>query len=154
MASSIRGLESVVFLNTGSYDAPTWVEWTAVIDASLSMDFGEVDVTTRGSGGVKVSTPTLTSIEVSGSALKDKDDATQVAMELAAQGKTAVEVLVLDGPRLSSDSDGWRMSAIFSKWEEQQPLEGRTEISWTLIPTRSAHKPVAVSGPQASTGDT
>lgn len=151
---AIRGVSCRTYLNTGTYEAPTWVEWLCQRDSTLSMDMGEADASCRGGGGFKMSTPTLTSLEVSGTALKEKDDPTFLAMELAAQGKTIVDVLVMDGPRLDATSDGWRMDAQFFNWSEQQPLEDVVSVDWTLKPARSLNKPKAVSGPQASTGDT
>ena len=145
---AIRGVECKIYLNTSIYATPTWVEWLCARDSTLSMDMGEADASCRGGGGFKMSAPTLTALEVSGTALKEKEDPTFIAMELAARGNTIVDILVMDGDRTSVDSDGWRLDAQFFNWSEQQPLEDVVAIDWTLKPARSLNKPTAVSGPQ------
>ncbi len=145
---SIRGVECKVFLNTAVFATPTWVEWLCAKDVTLSLDFGEVDASCRGGGSFKQSAPTLTAMEVTGNAIKEKADPTFLAMELAAKNGTIVDVLVMDGERTSADSDGWRLDAQFFNWSESQPLEDIVTVDWTLKPARSANKPTAVSGPQ------
>lgn len=151
---AIRGVECKVYLNTGTYEAPTWAEFLCVKDTTISLDFGEVDATCRGGGGTKQSAVTLTSLEVSGGAIKEKLDPTFLAMEAAAWAKTVVDVLVLDGPRLSADSDGYRFDGQLFTWNENQPIEDIVTVDFTLKPARSLNATAPVSGPQASSGDT
>ena len=145
---AIRGVECKVYLNTGSYESPTWSEWACTRDTTLAFDFEEVDASCRGGGGFRQSAVALTALEVSGSAIKEKDDAVFVAMELAARSRTIVDVLVLDGVRTSADSDGWRLDAQIFGWTENQPFEDIVTVDFTLKPARSANVPTAVSGPQ------
>lgn len=150
---SIQGVECKVYFNTATYGTPTWVEWSCARDTTLSIDYEEVDASCRGGGGYRQSAIALTSIEVSGNAIKDKADTTFVAIEAAARAKTVIDILVLDGPRLSASTDGYRMDAQIFNWTENQPFEDTVTIDFSIKPARSANAPTPVSGPLASTGD-
>lgn len=147
---TIRGVDAKIYLNTETVDPyanEEWTFWETNKEATLNMDFTEADATCRGGGGFKASAPTLTAIEVTGTALKDKSDPVFVAMELAARTKATIDVLVLDGPLASADTDGVRMQAIFTSWNETQTLEDVVNIEFTMKPGRSEHVPEFVSGP-------
>ncbi len=120
---AIRGIDCKVYFNTGTFVAPTWSEWQCVRDTTLNLTYEEVDATCRGSGGWRQSAISLASLEVSGNAIKEKEDASFVAIETAAKAKTVIDILVLDGPRLSADSDGYRLDAQIFSWNENQPYE-------------------------------
>lgn len=149
--TTIRGVACQIYLNvedTDAYADPDWGQFACVRDATLNLTFDEADTTCRGGGGFRTSDPVLTSIEVSGQALKDKDDAVFVAMELAARNKTTIDILVMDGPRASADSDGWRFRGKIFSWNENQPYEDVVTVDFTIKPTNDANPPAAVSGPQ------
>ncbi len=141
----IIGNSARIYRNTGTFASPTWVEWD-VIDATIAISHNSVDATSRGSGGVKMSAPTLMSIEVSGTVFKDKQSAVFLDMETANAAKATVGVAVMDGSISDSSSDGWQMDAFFDSWSEGQPIDGLNVIDWTLIPARSADKPIPISG--------
>lgn len=147
----IRGIDCKIYVNTSvdpdPYANPVWSEWQCVRDATLNLTFDEQDATCRGSGGYRLSSPTLTTLEVTGDAVKDKDDASFIAMEAAAINKSIVDILVLDGARASADTDGWRLDAQFSSFSENQPYEDIVTVDFTLKPARSANAPTPVSGP-------
>ena len=117
-------------------------------DTTLSIDYEEVDATCRGSGGWRQSAISLSTLEVSGNAIKDKADTTFVAIEAAAQAKTVIDILVMDGVRTSVDSDGYRLDAQIFTWTENQPYEDIVTVDFTIKPARSANAPTPVSGPQ------
>ncbi len=96
---AIRGVDCKVYINTGTYAVPVWAVWACVRDTTLNISFDEVDSTCRGSGGFATASPTLTNLEVTGNAVKEKDDASFIAMETAARNKTVMDVLILDGDR-------------------------------------------------------
>lgn len=144
----ISGIDCKVYYNSGTYGSPTWVEWSCVRDTTFALTLEEVDATCRGGNGFRQSAISLKSIEVSGNAVKDKDDASFVAIETAARSETVLDVLVLDGVRTSADSDGWRMDVQIYGWTENQPYEDIVTIDFTMKPARSANSPTAVSGPQ------
>lgn len=143
---AIRGLDCKVYVNTGTYAAPTWAEWECVRDTTLDITFDEVDASCRGSGTFRQSTLTLGTLEVTGDAVKDKDDPSYIAMELAARNKTIMDVVVLDGPIDDDDSDGWRLDAQIMSWSESQPYEDVLTVDFTLKPAVSENAPTPFTG--------
>jgi hypothetical protein len=151
---AIAGIDCKVYVNVSTLATaalrratPTWSEWQCVRDSTLALDFNEVDSTCRGSGGYATVSPTTTNLEVTGNAVKDKDDATYIVMELAAVNKTIVDVLVLDGNRANADTDGWRLDGQIMSWSEGQPYQDILTVDFTLKPARSPNPPAMVSGP-------
>ena len=150
----INGVDCKIYLNVSVLSTaalrratPTWVEWKSIRDATLNNTFDEADATSRGSGGFRQSAATLTSIEVTGNAIKDKDDAAYIAAETLALTKGVVDALVLDGLKADSNTDGWRVDVQFFSWSEGQPFEGIATVDWTMKPARTAYAPSVVSGP-------
>jgi hypothetical protein len=151
---AIRGIDCRVYINVSTLATaalrratPSFVEWACVRDTTLALDFNEVDSTCRGSGGFATVSPTTTNLEVTGNAVKEKDDASFIAMELAAVNKTIMDVLVLDGDRANADTDGWRLDAQIMSWSENQAYQDVLLVDFTLKPARTAFPPMMVSGP-------
>ncbi len=149
---AIRGVECVVYVNVSveedPYADPDWQAWGCLRDTTLNLTFDEVDASCRGGGGFRASEVALTSIEVTGNAIKDKEDATFVALEQLAIGKSKIDVLVLDGPKASADTSGWRFIGKIFSWSEAQAFEDILKIDFTLKPARDiAHPPQPIEGP-------
>lgn len=138
---AVLGLKCRVYLNSASHATPTWGDLPCVRDTTVDLTFDEVDATCRGSNGFRQSAVTLTSLEVTGDIIKDRDDESFVALELAARTKAIVDVMVLDGPEDVVGTTGWRFDAQIMSWSEEQPLEDIVKISFTLKPARSANSP-------------
>lgn len=143
---AIRGIECKIYLNTGTHGSPTWVEWSCARDATFNLTFEEVDATCRGSGGYRQSAITLSAIEVTGNAIKEKADSTFLLMEAAAVAKDVIDVLVMDGSRTDANSDGWRLQAQFFSWVENQAYEDIVTVDWTMKPARDTNPPVQFQG--------
>lgn len=145
---AIRGIDCKVYINTGTYGTPVWAEWQCVRDTTINLTYSEADATCRGSGGWKQSAVTLANLEVTGTAIKEKADASFLAMESAAQDLTVMDLLVMDGDRTSASSDGWRFDGQIFTWTENQPFEDIVTVDFTIKPARSANAVLPVSGPQ------
>lgn len=141
---AIEGLSCKVYRNTGSYGSPVWALWQCVRDTTIDITFDEVDATCRGGGGLRQNAVTLTTIEVSGEAIKEKTDTSFVAMELAARNKAIVDVMVLDGAEDVEGTTGWRFDAHITSWSEAQPVEDIVKVSFTLKPARSENVPTFI----------
>lgn len=148
---TIRGLECKVYVNTSTatdpYADPTWTLWPCVRGTTLNLEFDEADATCRGSGGMKQSVSTLGNLEVTGDAIKDKDDPSFLAMQSAVNAQTVLDVLVLDGPKASADTDGWRLPVQIRSWTENQALDDIVTIDFTMKSARTLHAPTPVNGP-------
>ncbi len=139
--ASINGLDCKLYVNTATYGSPTWVEWPCVRSSVLNLTYDEVDATCRGSGGFRRTSPTLALLEVTGDAIKDKDDASFIDMQDAARAKTVLDIMVLDGDRTVDGSDGWRLDAQIFSWTENQPLEDVVTVDFTIKPSPTANAP-------------
>lgn len=141
--AEIRGIDCTVYFDSGG----GYTEWECVRNTSINLTFDETDATCRGSGGYRQSAVTLATLEVTGDAIKDKADASFLAIEAAAIAKTTLPVLVMDGDRTLATSDGWLFDAQVFSWGEEQNYEDIVTVSFTIKPARGS-APAKVTGPQ------
>lgn len=132
--AEIRGIDCKVYFDAGS----GYVEWACVRNTTVSLTFDETDATCRGSGGFRQSAVTLATLEVTGDAIKDKADASFLAIEAAAIAKSTIPVQVMDGPNDETTSDGWAFDAQVFSWSEDQNYEDIVTVSFTLKPARGS----------------
>jgi hypothetical protein len=114
-----------LYYNTGTYASPTWAEICNVKDLTLSLEKDEVDVTTRCSGGFKEYADGLLDANVTFNMLYDPSDAAFTALQTAFFAKTAVEVLVLDGPETPASGDtsqGLRSTTMVKSFSRSESL--------------------------------
>jgi len=143
---AIIGLECKVYLNTGaSYASPTWTEVDCIQDATLDLQWEEADASSRGSQFRQL-VASIGTLEVSGSAIRDKDNAAFVALDLAARNKTIVDVVVLDGSILLDESQGYRFEGQVFSWTRNEALADVVAHDFTIKPTLSANAPVFFEG--------
>lgn len=138
------GRFSKLYINTSvapdPFATPAWTEWSCIEDLTLAISKEELERTCRGeaaAGGFSRTGVGLGSMEISGTALKNKDDAAFLVAEDAMVNDTILDIWVLDGANDSADSDGWRLPAIFTSWSESQGISDYISIDFTLKPTSS-----------------
>jgi hypothetical protein len=136
------GFEQKLYRNTGTYEAPTWVEMVNVKDLTAPMTAGESDVTTRAAAGFKQSEPGLIDLEISFGMVYDTEDADFTAVQAALLARSALDVQVLDGGILVAGSKGYRAQVKVFKCTDNQQLGEARAVEVTLKPCRSTH-PVA-----------
>lgn len=148
--SKILGKLAKIYVNTGaSYESPTWSEWECVEGVTIGITKEELNRTCRGeatNGGFNRYGIGNGEMDLSGTALKNKDDATFLVVETAMQDDTALDVVVLDGAIDSDDSDGWRLPVHVTAWSEGQPIDDYIAIDWTLKPASSTEAVTTFSG--------
>jgi hypothetical protein len=115
------GLNAKLYRNTGSFGSPTWVEVTNIQDLDLADSMDEFDATTRGSGGMAESEPTVRSIELSWN-MKNNADTHMIAFRTAYFNRAAVDLQALDGPIATIGSHGVRGRFKFHEFGKPQPL--------------------------------
>jgi hypothetical protein len=138
----LKGLDCFVYRNTATYASPTWSIVNPVIEVTIDSSVGTIDASNRNST-YRLMLAGLLEWSATIKFNKDKDDTDFVALETAANGRTNVDLLILDGVRTSTASTGFRVQGFFSSWNESQPLEGAIEIDATIVPA-------AVSNPIAT----
>lgn len=139
MATPILAEDAKLYYNTGSYGSPTWTLICNVKDLTLSLESAEVDVTTRCGSGFNEYVPGLTDASVTFSMLYDPSDTAWEALRGHFFAKTAVEVLVLDGPVATAGSEGLRATVIVRSFTRNEQLGQALMTDVTLRPTPNAN---------------
>ena len=135
------GMEAKLYRNTGTYDVPVWVEVTNLRDATVSVEKGEADVTTRANSGWRATLPTLKDLTIEFEMVWDTEDEGFAAIQGAYFAGTAIEVAVMDGDIETAGSQGLRASMAVINFSRSEPLEEAISVSVTLKPTYAANAP-------------
>jgi hypothetical protein len=145
---TIKAVDCKVYVRTGGSwtTTPTYTELSAVMNASIEIEHSTFDATTRGGAGFRQTGVSITGLRFPMTLKKDKDDTAFAALETAHQGKTLVELLVLDGTRLLDASKGYRAECVCESWNETQDLEGMVTVDCVFVPGPSSNAPTYASG--------
>lgn len=143
------GLEAKVYrLTTGTRaawpasGAPSNLsEITNVRDVTVSLTKSEADVTTRGSGGFRLTRGALKDASVSFEMVWDPADTHFAALQTAFFANTSVALAFLDGSSATVGSQGLWADFEVMEFEKSEPLEGAQMVSVTLKTTYSAVAP-------------
>ena len=125
----------------GSGAAPNLVEMTNVKDASTNLEKDEADLTTRGSGGWKITVPTFKDGTVEFEMVWDTADAGFVAIQNAYFGDATIAIAVLDGLKDAAGSKGLWADFGVAKFSRNEPLTEALTVSVTLKPGYSTVAP-------------
>ena len=133
------GLDAKLFRGTAGTQGT--IEVTNVKDVSLSLESGEVDVTTRKAKGWKLSVATLKEASLEITILYDTEDEDFLAFKEAYFSNTPISLFVTDG-----DTTAHGLDADFSVtgFTVDQPLEEAVTVKVTAKPTASDRAPVWV----------
>ena len=129
------GLSCKLYYNTGTYALPTWTEITDARDVTLSLEAGEADASTRGSGGWRETIQSLKDAGIEFEMAADSSSTVFDAIKDAFFDGTSLDVVALDGGSGVSGSEGLRMIAAVSSFSRNEPLEETVTISVNLKPT-------------------
>jgi len=135
------GMEAKLYRNTGTYEAPTWVEMTNVKDLTLNLEKGEADVTTRANQGWRATAGTLKEGSVEFEMAWDTADAGFTAIKDAWFGGTTVELAVMDGDITVDGTQGLRATFAVISFTRNEPLEEAMSVNVTVKPTYAEHAP-------------
>ena len=135
------GMEAKLYRNTGTYDVPVWVEVTNLRDATVSVEKGEADVTTRANSGWRATLPTLKDLTIEFEMVWDTADEGFEAVRAAFFGDTTLEILALDGAEGVSGSKGIRATMGVTNFSRSEPLEEAITVAVTLKAAYSEHPP-------------
>lgn len=141
----LKGIDCKVYRNSGTYSSPTWALVNPVIEVTVNLENSAFDASNRDSN-YRLQLPALTDISVDIRMHKDKADADFEALEDAAQGRTTIDLLILDGVNTLDASDGWRIQGFFTSWNESQPLEDAVTVDATFVPAATANAVEVTTG--------
>lgn len=142
MADYRLGKDAVVYRNTGTYGAPTWVAIDIVKDVTLGLQAGEWDGSRRGSGGWKQSAPTMKSADIGLDIVFKPGDAGYIALRAAFVGSSLIDLAVMDGPIATPGSEGLRAEMAVLGFDRDEKLEEGLMIKCKLKPGVSSNQPV------------
>ncbi len=129
------GFKGKIYFNGASYGSPSWNEVANVRDVKLGAEMTEQDATTRAAGGVELAEPILHKLSVGGKIRNDTSDTTGfVALRTAYLARAILDILVLDGPRTTNDSYGFRFDAKCFSMGEDQAIENILYQEFMLKP--------------------
>lgn len=141
------GLDAKLYRNTGTQPAPVWNEIKNVRDATLSLEAGEADVTTRGNAGWRATVATLKDGSIEFEMVWDTEDDDFGAIRDAFLNHTALEFAVMDGDIATAGSQGLRAACAVTNFSRNEALEEAITVSVTVKPTFSANPPVWMTVP-------
>ena len=133
--------DAIIYYNSASYATPTWVELTNVKDVTLNLEMGEVDVTTRASGGWTENVQGLLSASVDFNMLWDNDDAGFTAVRTAFFAKSGIEILVLDGAHdaTAGTSQGLRATCMVGNFTRTETLGEALTVDVSIKPVLNSN---------------
>ena len=141
MADFVLGLNAKLYFNSATYATPTWVEITLAQDVTLNGTLDEADVTTRGSSGFKETVGTLLDAGIEFKMLWKPGDPAFEKIKDAWLGRSAVEILCLDGPEATAGSEGLRAGMMVTNFTRNEALAEALTVDITLKPTKTANPP-------------
>jgi len=105
-----------------SADDLTWVEMTNMRDATVGLERGEADVSTRGSDWEEI-LATLRSAPVDFQMMWDTSDAAFSALKTAFMNNTPIALAFMDGDIDTADSNGIAANFTVLKFNRGEPLK-------------------------------
>lgn len=136
----MNGIDCVFYRNSGTYGSPTWTEVDDILDLDADPSWGEGDASSRGSP-VMMTEPTQMALSITGKIRVSLDDADFVALDDAFVARTALDLMVLNGPSSTNGVRGWRMDFKIFGWKETQAANGVLYRDFTMKPCLSSNPP-------------
>jgi hypothetical protein len=134
MAVSLVGIDCKLYVNTGTYASPTWVEVVDAKDVTMSDTRAEGDSSVRGFGMASV-TPGQRTIQITFDIRYDNDAAAYEAIKAAYEGRTVMGVLLSDGPRATAGVEGFRLDTYVTDLTKNEPMNDVKTASAVLSGT-------------------
>lgn len=139
--SIVFGVNCKLYRNDGDYETPDWQLVPGVKDLKLPLAASEADVTTRLNAGYKASEPVMVDTGVEFEMPWDPADADLSEFEDAFFARTALEMLVLDGPLETLGSQGLRATMKVFDFSRDESLENAAMVTIKMKPCLAANAP-------------
>lgn len=134
------GLDCRAYYNaSGDWNSPDFRHVASATEVSLNLETGEADISTRGSTWRK-RLATLLDATITITAYFD-NSAAIAAFRAAYLSRSAIEVLILDGPIEQEGAEGLRAVCQVMSFNRGEPLEEGVTVEITLQPTVASHEP-------------
>lgn len=134
------GLEGAVYINTGTFGAPTWLLIDLTKDATVTLEKSLADLSSRASGGWRWKKAALKDFKVDLTMVYDDTDTAQAAIAAAFLSDATVDLQILDAT-IALSGAGFRGQfevASYNKseaLEDGQMLDCSFELAYGSVPT-------------------
>jgi hypothetical protein len=143
MGTPIGILSKLYYRSGGTYNSPTWAEVAIAGDVSVSPQWDEADISSRGSR-VKSMKKSMLGLEMSVKLKKVPGNSVYGAFVDALMSDGVLDVLVLDGDKATNDVRGWRYDAQVFQGNDDQSLNGGGFLDLVLKPMDDTNPTKAV----------
>jgi len=137
----VLGLDAKLYRNTAVWATPTWSLVDNVRDLTTSVEKGDADVSTRGSGGWRQHAVTLKDGSIDFEMVWDTADAEFTALKDAFFNDTTVEMAALDLLVATTGAQGLHADFNVGDFSRAEALEDALKVSVKLSPARTANTP-------------
>lgn len=124
----MQGRKNYLYINTGTYASPTYVEVTRVRDVQHDDSRSEGDDSCRGFDMASVEVGQA-SYGCSFDAVYKRGDSALDAIQAAYRAGTPLGIMFLDGPRATAGSKGFRVDVKVTQFSRSEPLGDTTLVS-------------------------
>lgn len=127
---STHSLDCHLYCNTGTYASPTWAELTLARDVTLNRSRAEGDDSSR-AYGMASAVVGQEAIEISAQVIYVLSDTAYAAMKTAYEGRTVIELALMDGPIATTGSKGKRVDVVITGFNRSEPLGDAVKVDIT-----------------------
>jgi len=131
---ALVGLSCKLFINTGTYAAPTWTEVTIARDVAVNLEATEAEASSRASTW-KEFLVALKDASVEFDILYEGADTNLVLIRDAFLNGTDIEILAFDGASATVGNQGLRATCKCFAFSRNEPMEEAVTNAVTMKPT-------------------
>jgi hypothetical protein len=132
------GYNCYAYYNAGSFGSPTWTVIDPIRDLTLPLEDEDVDASSRGSLGWKETEPGMADGSVEWDMLYGQTDTAFAALQAAYNGRTTIQLLILDGPQSTAGSQGLNAIMKINKFARKEELKGAVMTELKASPAKNA----------------
>jgi len=138
------GIESVLYLNGGTYGSPTWGALTFINDLTVNNQWDKADANSRASR-IKQAVKTLLGLSWTGTILvPGETNADYTTIIDAMNSDDILDIMVLNGPNTENGVRGYRCDVQVTNATEDQGSGAVLYDQIEFMPTPSANPPKSV----------
>ena len=147
------GMEAKIYINDGTYAAPSWTEMGNAKDVTINLEKGEADVTVRDNNGWRAYAGTLKDGSVEFESLWISRHKGFRRIKKAYFRNESLEFAIMDGEITEPGVEGLRARMVVTNLSRGEPLEEGITASVTLKPTVSEHAPYWLETEEIDAGE-
>ncbi len=121
-----------------------WVAMNQIINATLNLAYEESEATTRGSGGIKETEPSLLTVSIEGNLQWRNDNTECEALWDAFMGRNEIELMALTGDKTDPEARGVSGKFKLVSFPQKQELANMVEHDIVLKPCAGSQLAAAV----------